>query len=268
MATARELVASSVLPRHEAERLLAVASGATRTELLLDVEVIDGSVERFRELESRRIDGEPLQYLEGDVPFGPVTIAVDERVLIPRPETEEMLAVAIGLVHRPSLILDLCTGSGNLAIALAATFPTAIVHATDLSSDAVDVTRENAVRNGVDVRCLQGDLFAPLAPELAGRIDLVVANPPYLTEAEIADLPVDVAREPRSALVAGTDGLDVIARIGADVGHWLAPGAPVVCEVSEFHARSAAALFDSLAGEIRYDLHGKPRFVVGRAPME
>lgn len=268
MATTREVLASSTLPRHEAERLLAVASGTSRTDLMLDVEILDAHIERFRGLESRRMDGEPLQYLEGDVPFGPVVIAVDARVLIPRPETEEMLALAVGLVDRPSVILDLCTGSGNLAIALAATFPDATVYATDLSADAVDAARENALRNGVDIRCERGDLFAPLPDELAGRIDLVVANPPYLSVVEMADLPPDVAREPRSALEGGSDGLDVVARIGTEVSHWLAPGAPVLCEVSEFHAQRAAALFASVRGEVRHDLYGKPRFVVGRAAME
>ncbi len=140
-------------------------------------------VDRFNGFVARRRSEEPLQYIEGTASFGPIEVTVDPRVLIPRPETEQLFELARDAVDRPKVIIDLCTGSGNLAIALKATFPNAIVYATDLSSDAVDVARANARRAGLDVSVFHGDLFEPLPDHLAGRVDLIVSNPPYIAEA-------------------------------------------------------------------------------------
>lgn len=268
MTTSRAVVDGSALPRHEAERLLMAAADRPRGDLVVGVTLNPDVVARFRELEARRLDGEPLQYLEGSVPFGPATIRVDERVLIPRPETEELYEVAAALVEAPSRILDLCTGSGNLAIALAMAHPGAEVFATDISSHAIDLAGENARSNGVAVRFGVGDLFDPLPIEMEGTFDLIVANPPYLAASEADDLPADVRREPIGALVSGPSGLETVARIAALAPRWLSSGAPIVCEVSEFHAARAAALFAPLGGVVRRDLFGKDRFVVGHAPVE
>ncbi len=268
MIASRVLIGGSALPRHEAERLLMAATGRTRADLIIGIDVDDVAAERFRDLEARRLDGVPLQYLEGSVPFGPATLAVDERVLIPRPETEELFEFAAGLVAAPERILDLCTGSGNLAIALGMTHPAADVYATDISGDAIELARGNAERNGVVVEFGVGDLFAPVPERLIGSFDLIVANPPYLAESELAEVAADVRHEPAGALVAGPSGLEVVRRIALEAGRWLAPGSPIVCEVSEFHATRAATLFAALGGTIRTDLFGRDRFVVGRAPVE
>jgi release factor glutamine methyltransferase len=251
------------LPRHEVERLLIKATGLTRTELLLGATVSDAEAAEFADLVERRRGGEPLQYIEGRIPFGPIEVSVDRRVLIPRPETEQLFEVAAGAVTEPRVIVDLCTGSGNLAIALKHEFPDAVVYATDCSEDAVAVARANAAAAGLDVTVLHGDLFEPLPPHLRGRVDLLVANPPYVSEAELAGLPAEVrAHEPHTALIAGPTGDEVVARIAGEVAEWLCPDGVVVCEISEFRGAAAAELFAALGGGVRHDLSGKERFVV------
>ena len=262
--TARQLVGGSGLPAHEAERLYEAATGRTRADLITDHTVGRDDEERFTALVERRRAGEPLQYVEGEVPFGPVTIAVDARVLVPRPETEELFALAATMVRAPAEIVDLCTGSGNLALALARTFPSARVHATDVSADALAVARANGERNDLDVAWLEGDMYAPLPRRLRGHVDLIVANPPYLADGDVQGLPADVRREPLGALVSGPRGDELVRRIAAEAGDWLAPGGVIMCEVSEFHASAVVESFAHLDGEVRVDMFGKERFVVGR----
>ena len=145
--------------------------------------------------------GEPLQYLEGTAAFGPWDLHVDPRVLIPRPETELLWEIAAALVEAPKVIVDLCTGSGALAIALAKSFPEARILGTDLSADALDVAKENGDLHETSVEWCIGDLFGALPDDLRGNIDLLVSNPPYVAEHEYEGLPDDVRREPRMALV-------------------------------------------------------------------
>jgi len=254
------------LPDHETRRLLSTATGRSFTDLVIGVDPTSDDVDAFRELVERRRSGEPLQYIEGTVPFGPIEVAVDPRVLVPRPETEQLYEIACDIVDDPMVIVDLCTGSGNLAIALKHTFPSATVYATDISPDAADLARENARDAGLDVTILGGDLFEPLPHHLRGRIDLIVSNPPYLAVAELADLPIDVRdHEPTVALVAGPVGDEVLARIAEAAPEWLRPGGVVVCEISEFHGPAVAGHFVSVDGEIKQDLFGKERFVIGAA---
>ena len=164
------------------------------------------------------------------------------------------------------MIVDLCTGSGNLALALKHAFPSATLYATDISPDAIDLARENATQANLDVTTLVGDLFDPLPGHLRGRVDLIVSNPPYLAEAELADLPIDVRdHEPTMALVAGPVGDEILARIGDAASEWLRPGGVVACEISEFHGPAIAGHFASLGGEILHDLSDKERFVIGAA---
>jgi release factor glutamine methyltransferase len=256
------------LPDHELRRLLEAATGRHWTALLLGADLTTGEVEAFRGFVERRRSGEPLQYIEGTVPFGPIEVAVDPRVLVPRPETEQLYEIACDAVEAPLVIVDLCTGSGNLAIALKHTFPAATIYATDISPDAVDLARENARTAGLDVTILLGDLFEPLPGHLRGRVDLIVSNPPYLAEAELAGLPIDVRdHEPTTALVAGPVGDEVLARIAETASDWLRPGGVIVCEISEFHGPAISGRFAPLGGEIRHDLSGKERFVIGAAPQ-
>ncbi|MDQ3782306.1 MAG: peptide chain release factor N(5)-glutamine methyltransferase [Actinomycetota bacterium] len=259
------LAVASDLPRHEAERLLMAATGLDRARLLLAGPLPDNQVHRFANLADRRRAGEPLQYLEGTVAFGPITLRVDPRALIPRPETERLWELATELVAGPQVIVDLCTGSGNLALACAQRWPGARVLATDTSATALSLAKENAATLGLAVEVLEGDLFAPMPPDLAGRIDLVVANPPYLARAELATVAGELHHEPVEALVAGTDGIEVVARIGAEVGKWLAPGGVAVVEVSARHAVRACGLFAGVDAAVHPDLTGRPRFVVAVA---
>ncbi len=259
-----ELLASiSDLPHHEVERLLGKATGRSRSDLLLAVPVSEADREAFAALVDRRRGGEPLQYLEERIPFGPIEVSVDPRVLVPRPETEQLFELATRALAEPTVIVDLCTGSGNLALALKHAFPDAVVYATDRSADAVAVAEENAREAGLDITVFTGDLFEPLPEHLHGQVDLIVANPPYLAEEEFVDLPVDVRdHEPRMALVAGPTGDEVLAAIAGEAFEWLAPGGVIVCEISEFRGAEALALFAALDGVVESDLAGKDRFVV------
>jgi release factor glutamine methyltransferase len=261
------LRSTSDLPDHETRRLLSTATGRSFTDLVIGVDLTSDDVEAFQELVERRRSGEPLQYIEGAVPFGPVEVAVDPRVLIPRPETEQLFEIACEAVEDPSVIVDLCTGSGNLAMALKHAFPSATAYATDISPDAVDLARANATQANLDVTILLGDLFEPLPDHLRGKVDLIVSNPPYLAEAELGDLPIDVRdHEPTMALIAGPVGDEVLAKIAEAASEWLRRGGVIICEISEFHGPAVAGHFSSLAGEIRRDLFGKERFVIGAAP--
>ena len=252
------------LPRHEVERLLSKATGRPRTDLLLGVELDGSEAAVFETLLARRRSGEPLQYIEEQIPFGSVEVSVDPRVLIPRPETEQLFDLAIHRVSAPMVIVDLCTGSGNLALALKHTFPDAIVYATDISPDAAAVAEQNARDAGLDVTVLQGDLFDPLPAHLRGRVDLIVANPPYLAERELVDLPAEIRdHEPTVALVAGPNGDEALAAIASEAAEWLAPGGMIVCEISEFHGPAVAEFFAPLGGTIEKDMAGKDRFVIG-----
>jgi release factor glutamine methyltransferase len=260
-----DLIASvSDLPRHEAERLLCKATGRPRTDLLLGIDVDNDARATFETLVERRRTGEPLQYIEERIPFGPVEVSVDPRVLIPRPETEQLFEIACGAVADPKVIVDLCTGSGNLALALKHTFPDAAVYATDRSPDAIVVAQANARDADLDINVLEGDLFDPVPDHLRGRVDLIVANPPYVSEAEFAELPAEVRdHEPKMALVAGASGTEVLTAIADEAPEWLAPGGTIVCEISEFHGPETAARFAPLNGRIQVDIGGRDRFVVG-----
>jgi release factor glutamine methyltransferase len=238
------------LPDHELRRLEAVAG-------------VNGTID---DLIKRRLDGEPLQYIEGTAQFGSLELVVDKRVLIPRPETETLFEIASRIVRLPEVIVDLCTGSGALALALKQHFPTAAVFATDISVDAIEVAAENMARTDNSIYLANGDLFDPLPTSLIGEVDLIVANPPYVSESEFASLPDDVKREPRVALVSGQSGLEIIERIGASASQWLRPGGVVVCEIGEKQGIAAASSFPGIPVVIRRDLNGRDRFVLGVKP--
>ncbi len=256
------------LPDHEVRRLLSTATGRSFTDLVIGVDLTSDDVGSFHELVERRRSGEPLQYIEGTAQFGPIDVAVDPRVLVPRPETEQLYEIACDAVEDPKVIVDLCTGSGNLALALKHAFPAATIYATDLSSEAVDLARENAESADLDMTVLLGDLFEPLPDHLRASVDLIVSNPPYLAAAELADLPIDVRdHEPTMALVAGPVGDEVLTRIAEAASEWLRPGGVIACEISEFHGTAIVRHFAHLGGAIRRDLSGKERFVIGAAPQ-
>jgi release factor glutamine methyltransferase len=238
------------IPDHELERLKRVA----------------GSHGSLDELISRRKGGEPLQYIEGNTQFVSLDLLVDSRVLVPRPETESLFELACRMVRVPEIVVDLCTGSGALALALKKQFPGASVFATDVSPEAIEVATANMYRTGQSIYLAEGDLFDPLPASLLGEVDLIVANPPYVAESDYPSLPEDVRREPKVALVAGSSGLEVIQAIGASAARWLRPGGVVVCEIGETQGVAAVSSFHEIPMVVRQDLSGKDRFVVGARP--
>lgn len=269
MSLIRELLDRSEVPRHEAERLLTAATGRPSRELHAGEEVSKQEAERYMDLVHRRLAGVPLQHLEGTVQFGPLELRTDSRALVPRPETEhlwEEAVAALGEAGPGTVIVDLCTGSGNLALALRHRFPLAQVYATDISSDALALAEENADALGLDVSFLEGDLFEPLPGELYERVDLLVVNPPYVTDSEFEQLPVDVREyDPRRALVAGPRGDEILARIAEDAYWWMGTGGWLFCEIGETQSEQALDLFGAyLDVEVRPDLTGRPRILVGR----
>ena len=219
---------------------------------------------------ARRRAGEPLQYVLGHWSFRRLDLLVDRRVLIPRPETEQVVEVALGLLDgrpRPLVIADLGTGSGAIALSLAVELPVAGVEvwATDVSPDALDVARANLAgigRAGANVRVVEGDWFDALPADLRGRLDLVVSNPPYVAEHD--ELPPGGAglgagrRRCSPAPTASTRS----ARIVAEAPSWLAPGGWLVTEIGATQGEAVAALARD-AGlvdvEVRPDLAGHDR---------
>jgi release factor glutamine methyltransferase len=227
--------------------------------------------EALRAMVARRVAGEPLQYVIGWAPFGRLRLAVGPGVFVPRPETETLADRAAAFLRArptPRIAVDLCTGSGAIACLLAAEVPGARVLATELDPGALAWARVNAERHGVEV--LTGDLDAPLPAELAGRVDVLCANVPYVPSGAIATLPTDVRdHEPRLSLDGGPDGLDVFRRLAGRAGHWLAGGGRLYAEIGEDQAAAAAALLTA-AGltevTIHQDLVGRDRIVEGTRP--
>jgi release factor glutamine methyltransferase len=256
-------------PRLDAELLLGEAMGRERAALIADggAEVPAPAARRFGEMVRRRLRREPIAYILGRKGFRHLELAVDRRVLVPRPETELLVDLALEL--RPQRVLDVGTGSGAIALAVADELPECAVIATDTSPGALGVARANAVRLGLAdrVRFLDGTL-----PE-GESFDLVLANLPYVAERDWSSLQPEVTEwEPREALLAGPDGLDIYRAFLAACGRAFRPiavtsSAAVAVEVGEGQAEAVAALMKE-AGfegfETRRDLAGIERVVVGR----
>ena len=232
------------LPRLEAQMLLLHALGRATHErawlLAHDTDALpDPAAAQLQGLAERRLAGEPMAYLTGEKAFHGLTLHVDARVLDPRDDTETLVDWALALLppDAPRRVLDLGTGSGAIALAIAHRRPRAQVLAVDASVDALDVAAGNAHRLGLGVDLRQGDWFAPVAGQ---RFDLVVSNPPYIAEAD-PHLPA-LAHEPRGALVSGADGLDDIRAIVAQAATHLAPGGWLLLEHGHDQAGAVRAL--------------------------
>lgn len=259
-------------PRLDAELLLSHILGVDRLRLLLDAgrTLTKPELMAYRELIVRRRRAEPIAYILGVREFYGHSLRVGPSVLVPRPDTETLVEVALDRTRSKHLYgdaLDLCTGSGCVAIAFAKKRPTWRVTAVDVSGDAVAVARENVERAGATftAHVLEGDLDAPL-PEGA-RFDLVTANPPYIPTADLATLPADVREhEPRLALDGGADGLDLVRRVVEVARQRLRPGGVLAVEVGHDQAARASALLDR-AGfasvDRRKDYGGIERVVSG-----
>ena len=253
--------------------------------------VSDRAAAAIAALAARRIGGEPLQYVLGSWSFRTLELTVDPRALIPRPETEQVVEVALRQLGRRSpgspedgsVVVDLGTGSGAIALSIAVELGQDLrpeVWAVDADPAALALATENRARVGTAhpwaaerVRLRRGSWFEPLPSGLEGRVDLVVSNPPYVSEEEWSTLDAAVRREPRLALVAGpgsdgTPGLAAIERVVLESGRWLAPdGGVVVLELAPHQAGVAAAL-SRRAGfgdvTVEPDLAGRDRILVAR----
>lgn len=260
---------ASDTPRLDAEILLAHTLGWSRARLLarLQEPIPDDALQTFRALAERRAAREPVAYLIGRKEFYGLEFIVDRRVLVPRPDTETLVDAALEWARQrfssqdTLLIADIGTGSGCIAVALAAHLPNALVYAIDLSADALAVARQNVERHGVAdrVTLLCGDLLAPLPQP----VDLLVSNPPYTV---LDDIDVGVRlHEPRLALDGGSDGLAIYRRLLAAAPQALRPGGALMLEIGATQAEAVTALarqaFPAAAVRVVRDLAGRDRVV-------
>jgi release factor glutamine methyltransferase len=289
-AVARLTAGALADPEREARWMVEEVSGRSAAELVAGerAEAPLAAATRLVTMVNRRLGGEPLQYVLGAWSFRGIDLFVDRRVLIPRPETEVVAEIATAEVARLGArrgarspwsgtattyaVVDLGTGSGALALALAYELPDAEVWATDRSADALAVARANLAGAGsaaTRVRLAEGDWYAALPAELRGRVRLVVSNPPYVAAHEVDDLPPEVAgHEPRDALVSGATGLEAIGRVVEDAPAWLEPGGVLVVELDPRRADAARALALDVGfadAHVAPDLSGRDRVLVAHA---
>ena len=233
-------------------------------------------IESFKALIQKRAAGAPLQYLMQETYFYGLKLKVKEGVFIPRPETEVLVERIIELVNKkiakPVYILELCTGSGNISVALTKNLQYCKIMSSDISTEALDIARENAKMYSLEqkIEFSQGDLFSaiPDIKDPKDRFDIIIANPPYVTHQELKDLPKDVKNEPVSALDGGNDGLDFYKRIITDCKDYLKEGGYIAFEFSDNHQPGVkdiickSGIFEDT--DFFCDLNGIMRFVIAR----
>ena len=256
------LGATTDTPRLEAELLLGYALGVSRTRLLTHPEhpVLVDQLALYTDLVRRRSAGYPLPYLTGRIEFYGLGFMVTPEVLIPRPETERLVDLA--LARRPATVIDVGTGCGCIAISLAVRLPESAVTAIELSSAALAVAQRNVEMHGVAqrVRLMVGDLLTPRP----SPVDLIVSNPPYIPTGDCAMLPTSVRdHEPRLALDGGLDGLSVIRRLLAQAPAVLRPGGALLIEIGADQGQAALGLarsfFPRAAARLHTDLASRDR---------
>jgi release factor glutamine methyltransferase len=263
-------------PRLDAEILTAHALGVPRVQLYVqfDRPLSPAELGAIRESVKRRQAGESVAYVIGKKEFWGLELAVDARVLVPRPDTETLVDEALERIGRKPppegvapRVADVGTGSGAIAVTLAKARPDAIVLASDISPDALDVARANAARHGVAVTFLEGDLEVPLIPH--APFELIVANLPYISTGELGGLPPEVRAEPARALDGGADGLALVRRLVAAAPALLAPGGALALEIGAGQAQETARLC-AAAGladvRVRRDLGSVERVVSAVRP--
>ena len=238
----------------------------TRSDLIFegDLSIEPAALNTLDGMLRRRLAGEPVQYILGSADFMGLRFFVDERVLIPRQDTETLVEAALIDVRglHQCRVLDLCTGSGCVGLSVKSLAPQARVTLTDISRDALEVARKNADALGLDVTLRRGDLFEAVGRE---RFDVVTANPPYIPRAELPQLQREVRFEPAMALSGGDDGLDFYRRIAEGVSRHLTPGGALYLEVGAGQAGDVRALLERCndgagTGAIK-DLNGIERVV-------
>ena len=246
--------------------LIAHSLGIKRLDIYLDLDrpLTEAQLTDLRSLVKRRASREPLQYIIGNTEFYGLTLKVDPRALIPRHETEELIELIVERLDAPpKRILDLGTGSGAIALALASRYSDAEVTATDQSEEAITLAKENALALNLSSRVtfIKGNWFEPL--DEGARFDLIVSNPPYLTEAEMQTAePEVIDHEPHSALASGQEGLDDLGLLFKSVPKYLAEGGLLALEtgIGQADAIKAMASKVSLHGQSVEDLSGRLRF--------
>ncbi len=247
-------------PRLDAELLLARAAGVDRASLHANSngELTPPQAREFSELVRRRVRREPVAQILGTAYFRELELLVDHRVLVPRPETELLVEMA----EDGQRVLDVGTGSGAIALAIAQERSGVRVTGIDSSPDAIDVARANAERLGLDVELMIADLI------VGGPYDLIVSNPPYVRESDWAGLAPEITLyEPQEAVLGGPDGLDIVRRLVPEAAATLVRGGLLGVEIGQGQSRAVEALFEK-AGlrsiETKRDLAGIPRVVTGR----
>jgi release factor glutamine methyltransferase len=264
-------------PRLEAEVLLAAVLDTNRTRLIASyADRLNNEQRReYFSTISRRISGEPVAYITGTKEFMGLAFDIDPRALIPRPETETLVEHVISMILEGSCmsdrILEIGTGCGCIAIALARELPHASVYATDISRDAVQLAVQNARRFGLSERItfLEGDVFRALPKTLMQTFDIIVSNPPYISDAAYSGLESGIRDfEPALALKGGRDGLDIIRNIASGAPDFLKVDGILAIEIGETQLRSATALLESMRSlsvtEIVRDLSDRPRVITSR----
>ena len=256
--------ADNGIDEEEAEWIFALSLGISKSSVATTERMLKAAqAKKIVRIADERLTGRPLWYIIGDADFCGYTIKVDERVLIPRPETEELVMMALDEVKNAAKILDLCTGSGAIAISVAKELEKkgvkAEVVASDISEDALALARENAENNGAAVRFVQSDLFENI-PE---TFDLIISNPPYIPTADIELLQREVRDyEPRLALDGGADGLDIYRRIAETACEKLNSGGVLLMEVGIGEAQEIVKLFKGHScAMIAQDFNGIERYV-------
>jgi release factor glutamine methyltransferase len=260
-------------PRLQVELLLAHALRLPRMGLYLNFERVltEAETDLMRERIQRRAQRTPLQYILGSTSFCGLELVVNPSVLVPRPETEELAELGwqfLQAAPAPASALDFGTGSGCLAIALAVHCPAARVLAVDISPEALAVARQNATQHQVldRIEFLQGNSFATVPP--GTRVNLIIANPPYIPAADLAGLQPEVRDfEPRLALVGGEDGLEFFRLLAREAWAFLRPGGRMMLEFGEGQAPALAEILRQenwIADAARRDYSGRERILVGR----
>jgi release factor glutamine methyltransferase len=268
-ATAQLSAAGVGSARVQAELLLSHLLRRSRGQLLLVDTLSAADAQLFRQLVSQRATGVPVQHLTGTAPFRYLDLEVGPGVFIPRPETELLVELAADRLVPGATVVDLCAGSGAVALAVANEFPPLRVIAVERSEQALHWLRRNAANRGSagdqPIEVVAADVAAPgLLAELAGSVSVVLANPPYVPESVRAELPVEVAHDPDEAVFAGMDGLALMPAVVELAGRLLRPGGFLGIEHDDSHAEAMSALLTGSGGwqavTGRQDLTGRPRF--------
>ncbi|MFQ5687513.1 MAG: peptide chain release factor N(5)-glutamine methyltransferase [Candidatus Scalindua sp.] len=271
-------------PGINADTLLSVVLSCDRAKLYTNPDEIisNTDISRYKELINERIRHIPLQYITHHAEFMSLDFFVDERVLIPRPETEILVETVLENAHgkqysnRKITIMDIGTGSGNIAVSLAKNLSDVEIYASDISQEALEIAKKNAQRHKVvdKVHLLHGDLSGAFISHIDQRsVDFIVSNPPYVSESEWKNLEPELRyHEPREALVAGKDGLCFYRQIIRDASDWLMPDGYLVIEIGETQANAIITLMESEGHykdiEISNDLQGKERVISARRKLQ